>query len=310
MAEIVISEFMDASAVARLAERHDVLADPELHADRAALGRSLATARALIVRNRTRVDRTLLEDATDLVVVGRLGVGLDNIDLDACGASDIAVRPARGANARAVAEYVIGAAMVLLRPALAHAADIVAGEWPRSELVGSELGGRRLALYGYGATARRVAVLARAFEMEVGACDPWIAPDDPAWSAVHRYDSLEAMLPTADVVSLHVPLTEATRHVVGADAFRRMKRGAILINAARGGVVDELALLAALDGGGLAGAALDVFEEEPPGPGRRASFAGRPNLLLTPHVAGLTAESERRVSSMVADEVLGVLGDG
>lgn len=302
---VVISEFMDDSALAGLGPEVEVVYDPTLVEDRAALLARLADADGLIVRNRTRVDAALLQAAPRLRVVGRLGVGLDNIDLDACRARGIAVCPATGANTLSVAEYVISAALHLVRGAFgpsAHAA-MLAGEWPRTRLMGGEVSGRVMGLYGLGAIARAVAERARALGMRVAAHDPFLPPDDPAWSGIRRCDARE-LLAEADVLSLHVPLTDATRNLIDAGAIARMKPGAVLINTARGGIVDEAALAEALRAGTLAGAALDVFETEPLTAEAARRFDGLTNIILTPHIAGVTQEANVRVSRVTVENVM------
>jgi (S)-sulfolactate dehydrogenase len=307
MPEIVISEFMDEAAIRASFAGRDVLYDPKLVDDPARLTSAVRDARALIVRNRTQVRGPLLEAAARLEVVGRLGVGLDNIDVPACEARGIAVYPATGANDLSVAEYVITAALVLLRKSWLSTARVAAGEWPRTELMGREMDGKRLGLVGYGAIARVTARMARGLGMSVAAYDPLLAAGDPAWRDTERLE-LAALLATSDVVSLHVPLTDRTRNMLDAAAIGGMKRGAILVNAARGGVVDEIALCEALRSGHLGGAALDVFEREPVDAAYGARFAGVPNLLLTPHIAGVTDESNVRVSSVTAATVARHLG--
>ena len=308
MADIVISEFMDEAAVSDLAGGYEVLYDAGLVDRPADLAAALADARALIVRNRTQVNAALLAAAPRLAVVGRLGVGLDNIDMAACEAHGVAVCPATGANAVAVAEYVIATMLVLLRGAYGATARIVAGEWPRGALIGREAEGRRLGLVGLGGVAREVARRARALDMAVAAYDPFVAADDPAWDGVTRRE-LAALWPAADVVSLHVPLSAATRHLVDAEACAAMRPGAVVINTARGGVVDEAAVVRALKAGHLGGAALDVFEAEPLDGGAGARFADVPGLVLTPHIAGVTEEANVRVSAVTAANVRRVLDE-
>ncbi|MEN3794290.1 hydroxyacid dehydrogenase [Fulvimarina sp. MAC3] len=303
MSDIVISEFMDEAAVNQLRERHDVLYDPDLVNRPDALKDALKTAKALIVRNRTQVSEDILSDVPALTCVGRLGVGLDNIDLDACKAKAIAVYPATGANDVAVAEYVVTAALTLLRKAYHRSADVAAGTWPRMEMMGGEIAGKRLGLIGFGGIARKVAARARVFGCEIAAFDPFLPETDVAWESAQRLE-LQALLETSDIVSLHVPLSETTRHLIGRDALKAMKPGAILINTARGGVVDEAALVEALRSDQLGGAALDVFETEPLNAEAGALFQGVPNLILTPHIAGVTKEANVRVSAVTADNVL------
>lgn len=306
---IVISEFMDEAAIRDGLAGFEVRYDPGLVDRPTELLAAVREARALIVRNRTEVRGALLAAAARLEVVGRLGVGLDNVDLDACRARGIAVCPATGANDVAVAEYVIATAMVLLRGAYLATAEVAAGAWPRTRLVGREIAGKRLGLVGFGAIARETARRGAALGMEVAACDPHVAPDAAAWRQPWGEVAplaLAEVLASSDVVSLHVPLTAATRGMIDGAAIAAMRPGAILVNAARGGIVDEAAVAEALARGTLGGAALDVFAEEPL-PDRRATFAGVPNLILTPHVAGVTAESNVRVSRVTVANVARVL---
>ena len=303
MTDVVITEFMDQEAIGRLSTRFRIHYDPTLVEKPDLLAEFAAQARALIVRNRTQVRGSLLEGAVNLSCIGRLGVGLDNIDLDACKARGITVYPATGANDLAVAEYVIAAVLMLLRGAY-HGRDAVqAGEWPREALIGREAAGRTLGLVGFGAIAREVAKRAAALGMAIVAYDPFVDESDPAW-ALAKSLSLNDLLMASDAVSLHVPLTEGTRHLIGPDQIALMKEGAVLVNAARGGVLDEVALIGGLRDGSLGGAALDVFETEPLTAEAGARFAGLRNLILTPHIAGLTDESNTRVSALVADRVM------
>ncbi len=306
MADIVIAEMMDASAVASLRNDYDVHYEPMLCDDMAGLTAALASARGLIVRNRTQVRDAVLAAAPKLKVVGRLGVGLDNIDVAACEARGIAVCPATGANADAVAEYVTTAMLMLLRGAYRERARVIAGAWPRTELIGREANGRCMGLVGFGATARAVGDRARALGMSVTAYDPFLRDKieaDPATS----WAALSTLFRTADVVSLHVPLTDQTRYLLNGDSIAAMRPDTVVINTARGGIVEEAALIDALSTGHLHGAALDVFEDEPLTVATGAKFNGVPNLILTPHIAGVTEESNMKVSAVTARNVRHVL---
>ena len=304
---VLIAEFMDEAAVAALARRHATSYDPALVERRDALLAAVGGAEALIVRNRVRVDAELLAAAARLRIVGRLGVGLDNIDLPTCAARGIEVIPATGANALAVAEYVIATALLLLRGAYFSTAAVASGRWPRAALIeGRELHGKTLGLVGFGSVGRATGSLARALGMTTIGFDAHIPLDAALWAeeqtTARRFDDL---LRDADVVSLHVPLTAATRGLIDAAKLALFKRDAVLVNTARGGVVDEAALAAALETGNLGGAALDVFEAEPLPAG--SPLVDCPNLILTPHVAGVTRESNVRVSTLIADKVADAL---
>jgi (S)-sulfolactate dehydrogenase len=304
---ILITEFMDERAVDRLVARHDVLYDPKLVDDAPRLRAEAARADAIIVRNRTQVRGDLLAALVRCRVVGRLGVGLDNIDVAGCEARAIRVIPASGANAASVAEYVIATAMLLLRGAYGASAQVAAGRWPREALsTGREIGGRVLGLVGFGSIGQVTARLAQGVGMRVIAYDALLDASHPALAAAGvRWAAFDDLLARADVVSLHVPLVDSTRGLFDARRIAGMKPGAILINSSRGGIVDELAVADALRRGVLGGAALDVFETEPLP--LSPHFADCPNLLLTPHVAGVTVESNERVSFLISDKVLEAL---
>lgn len=301
--KVVVSEFMAPEGIARLAGRVVLVDDATLVADRARLLAEVGDADALIVRNRTQVDAALIEAAPRLRVVGRLGVGTDNLAMDELAARGIAVHIATGANAVSVAEHVIGAVLVLSRPAFRATEQVIAGTWPRETLIGRELSGRTMGLLGFGATARAVAERAAALGMSVVASDPMV---QDAGRGV-RLVELDELLPSADVLSVHAPLLDATRGIISADAIARMPAGAIIVDTSRGGIVDHDAVLTALRSGHLSGAAFDVFEEEPLTAVLAARYADVPGLLLTPHLAGVTHESNVRVSEVVADAIVSEL---
>lgn len=304
MARVVITEFMDEAAVALLSV-HAPLYDAQLVDKADALRAALADCEALIVRNRTQVNPALLAAAPKLKVIGRLGVGLENVDLAACKARGVVVLPATGANDESVAEYVIGTALIMMRGVgLALSAEVVAGKWPRAKAIdGRDIVGRTLGLIGFGAIARQVARRAAPFGIRLMGHDPFVPANDPAWKALGvEPRELDTMLPETDILSLHVPLTNGTRGLLGAKRLAMLPAGACIINTARGGVIDYAALAAELKSGRLGGAALDVFEKEPlPAPN---GFEGVPNLLLTPHIAGVTKDSNQRVSQLTAENVL------
>lgn len=307
MADIVISEFMDEEYIEETAKGYETHYDPNLVDNPDELKGFLKNAQALVVRNRTQVSQELLNAAPKLKVVGRLGVGLDNIDLKACDKRGVVVCPATGANDASVAEWVITSLMMLLRGAFFSTSQMLAGKWPRQQSMGCETAGKILGLIGFGRIARETAKRAKALGMEIIAFDPYISADDRCWQDTKKMDGLSELLPIADVVSLHVPLSESTHHLINSEAIAQMKPGSILINAARGGTVDEKALVEALKSNKLGGAALDVFETEPLTESAAALFAGVPNLVLTPHIAGITVESNQRVSQVTMKNVCKVL---
>jgi len=307
MATVLVSEFMDGSALAFLENRLSVDYAPGLFDDQQALMQRISAVDALIVRNRTPVTRELLNHAGQLKVVGRLGVGLDNIDLDAAKQANIQVLPATGANAVAVAEYVMSALLHLRRPMTSGFQAMVGGDWPREQFIGGEISGKTLGLIGFGQIAQIVAKRAAAFGMRIAYFDPYIDASEHH-SVATAVSSLDELLALSDSVSIHVPLTEDTHRLMNSQRLALMKSGAILINTSRGGIVDERALIHHIQTGHLGGAALDVFEHEPLDELKGARFDGIDALILTPHIAGVTHESNRRVSQVTAENVLRALG--
>ena len=304
---ILITEFIDERALVPLRAQHDVGYEPKRVDDAPRLLLEAATADAIIVRNRTQVRGHLLEALARCKVVGRLGVGLDNIDVAACEARGMQVIPATGANALSVAEYVVGTAMLLLRGVYASTPAVAGGQWPRNALSnGREIGGKTLGLIGFGFIGQLTARLAKGMGMTVIAFDAMMKPDHPAFANCGvRCATLDEVIKSADVVSLHVPLVDSTRGLFDAARIAVMKPDSVLINTARGGIVDEVALGAALKAGRLGGAAIDVFGAEPLPVATH--FQDCPNLILTPHVAGVTYEANERVSFLIADKVLEAL---
>lgn len=258
---------------------------------------------ALVVRSRTKVKANVVEAGKNLRVIGRAGVGVDNIDVAAAVARGITVVNSPLAASIAVAEHTLGLMLALARHLPAADASMKQGKWDKSAFMGGELNGKILGLLGIGRIGAEVAKRAAAFGMKVLAYDPYLSADqirargaDPA--------SFDDVVAGCDYVSMHLPLTQETQAVLGAAQFGAMKKGARLVCAARGGVIDEEALRAALDSGRLAGAALDVFAVEPPRPG---SIAEHPRVVATPHVGAQTYEAQSSAGVMIAEEVLAVL---
>lgn len=269
---------------------------------------ALAEAHGLIVRSATQVTAELLDAAPQLRVVGRAGVGVDNIDLEAATGRGVAVLNAPAGNTVSAAEHTMALLLSLARRIPAADRSVREGSWQRSRFAGTELRGKVLGLLGAGRIGGEVARRARAFGMDVVVHDPWLTDERARDLGVDRLEDVEALLARADVVSLHVPLTDQTRHLLADARLRRMKPGALLVNASRGGIVDEDALAAALEAGRLGGAAVDVFDEEPlpaDSPLRRA-----PNTVLTPHLGASTAEAQERVAAEIAGAVRAALADG
>jgi (S)-sulfolactate dehydrogenase len=306
--DVIVTEFMDSRHVDPLRAGYAVHHDAELWNKPEELRRLAGDAIALVVRNRTPVDAALLAAAPKLKAVGRLGVGLDNIDVPAYEARGVEVISARGANATSVSEYAVTMAMALLRGRAYYGTErLIAGEWPRQEFgSGLELAGKTLGIIGLGSIGSTLARKMRALDMRVIATDPYLADTNENWNLAEKV-SLDTLLATSHVVTLHCPLNDETRGMIGAKEIARMRPGAMLINAARGGMVDHRALAAALKDGRLGGAAIDVFPVEPIVTEEALTFAGVPNVILTPHISGVTRESNHRVSTMTVEGVLRVL---
>lgn len=258
---------------------------------------------ALIVRSRTKVTPQVFDAARNLKVVGRAGVGVDNIDLEAAQAHGVTVVNAPTSTSLAVAELTFGFMLALAREIPRADAGMKGGAWLKKELEGVELYGKTLGVLGMGRIGAEVASRASAFGMRVLGYDPLI----PAEEIIRRGAEpvgLDALYPRSDFLSLHLPLTGETRSMLNGQAFERMKPGVRLVCAARGGIIDESALLAALESGQVAGAALDVFASEPPG---ESALVRHPNVIATPHIGAQTAEAQLRVAEDIAKEVLAAL---
>jgi (S)-sulfolactate dehydrogenase len=287
-ARLLITEALNASPDL-VGEGLEVRLEPDLWSRRQDLLRLVGDADGLVVRNQTRVDRELLAVAPRLRVVGRLGAGLDNLDLEALRDRGVRVVSGAGLNARAVAEYVLGAILALARGLARSDREVRSGTWRRH--VGVELRGRTLGVVGLGATGSEVCRLGRALGMQVLGHDPYAACPDGVESV-----RLDELLRRSFVVSLHAPLTPGTHHLIGERELGLMQPGALLVNAARGGLVDETALAVALRNGRLGGAAVDVRPQEPP---EDDPLRGLDKVLLTAHLAGLTEESQVAIAAHV-----------
>ncbi len=303
--KILVAEWMLPEGLRELENAATVEYDPEMWQNTETLRQKLGSADALIVRNQTRVDASLIESGALLKAIGRLGVGLDNIDLAAARENGMPVVYARNANATSVAEYVMAAILTVCRDISGASADVKTGGWDWGMFGGVEVYGKTLGLVGLGEISHRVARRAGAFGMRVLGCDPFVAPYDyPVVETGVDLVDLDALLAASDFVSLHVPLDDGTRNLFSAETFGKMKPGAWLINTSRGGVVNEADLARALDDDEIGGAILDVLEEEPPD---ESPLREHEKVILTPHVAGLTQEAQVRTSVLVAREVVKVL---
>ncbi len=273
----------------------------------AELTAALADVDAILVRSATKITRESLAGGTRLKVIGRAGVGVDTIDVDAATERGVAVMNAPAGNTISAAELAFTLLLTLIRKVSAADRSMKAGEWDRTSFSGSELYRKTLGLIGAGRVGGEVARRARAFGMRVMAYDPFLNAEVARQLEI-ELGSLDEVLAAADVISLHVPLTDSTRGLIGPAQLRQLRRGAFVINAARGGVLDEAALMEALTSGQLAGAALDVFDQEPlpaDHPLRKL-----PNLVLTPHLGASTEEAQLNVAVEIAESVRAALLEG
>jgi D-3-phosphoglycerate dehydrogenase/(S)-sulfolactate dehydrogenase len=305
---IVISEYLWEEGLAEVDHRFRISYDRTLFADVDRLRREVGSAEALIVRNQTRVDDALMRLGPTLRVVGRLGVGLDNIDVGAAHRRGVEVVYAPEANATSVAEFAVAAALALSRRLIPAHLHTVAGGWDRTSFSGGELSGKTAGIIGLGRIGELVAHRLKAFGLRLLAFDPRLSPTD--LTVIENGITLVPwpdILAEVDLITLHLPLTAETVNLVGREELGRMRPTAMLVNTSRGGVLDEKALYEALTEGHIAGAALDVRRHEPPRTGVDPDFSRFDNVVLTPHIAGLTREADLKVTRTVLLDVQRVL---
>ncbi len=298
---ILVAEPIADEGIDVLQARHDVDVRTGLSPDE--LRTAIADYDALLVRSQVRVDAPLIEAGSRLVVIGRAGVGVDNVDLDAATRAGVTVVNAPTGNTIAAAEHTLALLLGLARRVAAADASVRRGEWQRAPFEGVEVRGKTLGLIGLGKIGLAIADRARGLEMTVVGHDPYVTAEQASLHGVELVD-LDALLARSDVVSVHVPLTHATKDLIGRATIAKMKPGAFVLNVARGGIVDEAALADALLSGQVGGAAIDVFETEPP---KDSPLLSAPNTILTPHLGASTAEAQVAVAVEVASGVLDVL---
>lgn len=301
--DILISEDLQSPALDRLAKSFSVKREPKLWEDPARLLAEIKDARVVIVRNQTQLTAKVLEAALNLVGIGRVGVGLDNIDVQTATKLGIVVAAPLNANATSVAELALGFILALARKLPEGDRATKAGGWDRRTFTGMEIEGKTLGICGFGRIGGMVASRAKAFGMKLMVYDPVLKADSPnvvASGATYCAD-LNDLLAASDFVSLHLPLLPATKHLFNAKAFAAMKPGSFFINTSRGGVMDETALIEALQKKHLGGAALDVREVEPPK--ARGVLEEMPNVILMPHIGAFTVEAQKRTFEAVADDM-------
>jgi D-3-phosphoglycerate dehydrogenase len=303
LSRVIVAEKVADAGLAKLRERGHEVVDLA-GAPREKLLQALADADALLVRSATKVDPALLAAAPKLSVVGRAGVGVDNVDVAAATARGVLVINAPTANVVSAVEHTFALLLALLRRVPAAAASMAEGRWEKSKFLGSELAGKTVGIVGLGQVGSRVAARARAFEARLLGHDPYL-PEEKAKEMGVPLVSLPELLAASDIVTLHATATEKGRPLLGREELSAMKRGAVLVNVARGSLVDRVALREALESGHLGGAALDVFDPEPPP--ADDPLAKLPNVVASPHLGASTVEAQERVSLQTVDALIEAL---
>ena len=308
MSDILVTENIIGTAMDELRQQFELVFAPDLWQQQDKLIETVPNFRAIIARNQTQLTRELMGAATRLEIIGRAGVGMDNVNLEAANDHGIVVALTPEQNTNSVAELTIGLIIALARKISLADRDTKAGNWDRRRFMGIEISGKTLGIIGFGRIGSATAAKARALGMNIVAYDPYVDIDClRALESRTRLTSLAEVLATADFISLHLPENEETRDLFGAAEFAQMKPSAYFINAARGGVVQENALLAALQQPQIAGAALEVRQIEPPAP---SAFDALDNVIQLPHIAAQTHEAQHRVVTAICRDVATVLRGG
>ncbi len=301
MINILITEFIDQEALKILSKDFNVIYKKDIWENSNYLKKEINKFDGIIVRNKTNLNKSILEKAENLKYIGRLGVGLDNIDTEYCKQNNIFVQPATGMNADSVAEYVISSSLSLLKKTKLINAKTQSGQWPRTSITTNELKGKILGLIGFGHIAKKVLKLINAFEVTTIAFDPFITSQEMEENNVKKV-TFENILYLADIISIHVPLNNETKYLFDKKIFQKMNNKPIIINSSRGGIIKEIDLLEAYNNNYISGFALDVYEHEPVNKIFLKSITNDMNCILSPHNAGVTEESNTRVSEFIMNK--------
>ena len=301
MTKILITEFIDSQSLQNINKKFDVIYKKDAWQNKDFLEREIQKFDGIIVRNKTSLDKKILINASNLKFIGRLGVGLDNIDTEYCKKNNIIVQPATGMNSDSVAEYVVNSSLTLLKKTHIIKEQTLQGKWPRTSIVTKELKGKTLGLIGFGDISKKVLNLVNVFDVTCIAYDPFITSKQMEAENVKKV-SFDEILNLADIISIHVPLNNETKYLFDRQAFIKMKKQPIIINSSRGGVINEKDLIDAYKNKYISGFALDVFENEPVNETLYRNISNDMNCILTPHIAGVTEESNVRVSNFIIDK--------
>ena len=301
MINILITEFIDPEALKILSKDFNVIYKKDIWENSDYLKKEINKFDGIIVRNKTNLNQSILEKAANLKYIGRLGVGLDNIDTEYCKKNNIFVQPATGMNADSVAEYVISSSLSLLKKTKLINAKTQSGQWPRTSITTNELKGKILGLIGFGDIAKKVLKLINAFEVTTIAFDPFITSQEMEEHNVKKV-TFENILSLADIISIHVPLNNETKYLFDKKTFQKMNNKPIIINSSRGGIINETDILEAYKNNYISGFALDVYEHEPVNKIFLKNITNDMNCILSPHIAGVTEESNTRVSEFIMNK--------
>lgn len=302
MISILITEFIDSEALQGLNINFNVIYKKDAWGNLDYLKKEIKNFDGIIVRNKTQLKEDILKKASNLKFIGRLGVGLDNIDIEYCKKNNILVQPATGMNADSVAEYVINSSLTLLKKTNIVNEKTIDAQWPRTSITTNELRGKTLGLIGFGYIAKKVLKLVNAFEVSTIAYDPFISLKEMDEINVKKV-TFENILSLADIISIHVPLNKETKYLFNKKSFVKLKRKPIIINSSRGGIINETDLLEAYTNNLISGFALDVFENEPVNKTFLINISNDMNCILSPHIAGITEESNSRVSNFIINKI-------
>ena len=301
--KIFITEFINKNSLEDLNNNFEIKFDEKLWEKEEQLLEIIKDYDGLIVRNKTQVNKKILSNAKNLKFIGRLGVGLDNIDTEFCKSKNIHVQPATGMNADSVAEYVISSSMSLIKKIPMFHNGTVKGNWPRTTIKSAEINEKCIGIVGFGTIGRKVADYSLKNGLNVLAYDPYIKKLDDN-KKNYKLSSLENVFKDADIISLHLPLTEETKNLINKSSFSKMQKQPIIINTSRGSVVNENDLIDAYDQNLISGFALDVFENEPVKKDLYERITSEMNCILTPHISGVTTESNIRVSNFIVKKAI------
>ena len=301
MINILITEFIDPEALKILSKDFNVIYKKDIWENSDYLKKEINKFDGIIVRNKTNLNQSILEKAANLKYIGRLGVGLDNIDTEYCKKNNIFVQPATGMNADSVAEYVISSSLSLLKKTKLINEKTQSGQWPRTSITTNELKGKILGLIGFGDIAKKVLKLINAFEVTTISFDPFITSQEMEENNVKKV-TFENILSLADIISIHVPLNNETKYLFDKKIFQKMNNKPIIINSSRGGIINEIDLLEAYKNNYVSGFALDVYEHEPVNKIFLKNITNDMNCILSPHIAGVTEESNTRVSEFIMNK--------